>query len=240
MGWLDDLVAVAHENLGDSEREALWARGVSDQQIDLFRIGCLKQLPESVEVPKDFWGATKGGQRLDDVFVLPLTNILGHIRGLQFRHVSRELSGYLTYYEAKDEPVYFGLGQAMQKIWETSTVWVVEGGFDLFPIQRVFSNVFAALTIGTSESLARMLRRLVSSVWLCYDNDKSGSSASEYFTRAYGAYFDEVNVVKIPKVKTGETYTKDPSELWEAWGDTKLRSFLESQMNPLCGEREHA
>lgn len=236
-GWLDELVAFAQGNLGELEREALWSRGVSDAQIESFRIGCLNQLPPSIEVPRDFFGMTRGGQRLDGVFVLPLTNVLGQIRGLQFRHVDRETAGYLTYYATRDEPVYFGLGQAMERTWATNAVWVVEGGFDLFPIQRVVANVFAALTIGTSEALARLLRRLVTTVWLAYDNDKAGLEASSYFKRAYGSYFEEVHQVKLPRVKVSEgKYTKDPNELWEVWGDSQLRRFIEKQLDPLSGE----
>lgn len=232
MSWLDDFVATAQSKLGVREREALWARGVSDSQIALFRLGYLDQeLPPGI--PQEFYRFARGGQRLDDVFVLPLTNILGQVKGLQFRHVDPSVRGYLTYYQDRDESVYFGLGQAIPPMWETEVAWVVEGAFDVFPIQRIYPNVFAALTLGTSEALARLLRRFVRQVWLAYDNDKDGRQAMLDFQKDYQSTRLNVSALSVPRVPFGEgRYTKDPNELWSVWGDTKLRDFLTRQVDP--------
>lgn len=231
MSWLDEFVATAQSQLGTRELEALWARGVSDDQIVQFQLGYWKG-PLPAGVPEEFTRFSRGGQRLDDVFVLPLTNILGQVKGVQFRHVPPEIKGYLTYYHDRDESVYFGLGQAIPQIWETETAWVVEGAFDVFPIQRVFPNTFAALTLGTNEALARLLRRFTRQVWLAYDNDKDGRRACEDFKESYGDFL-EVHIPAFPKVRVGvDRYVKDPNELWEAWGDTRLRDYLLRQVDP--------
>jgi DNA primase len=241
MSWLDDLVVYAQSQLGNREREALLARGVSEDQIVLYRIGCLRQALPSVGISKEFWAFSKGGQRLTNVFVLPLTNVLGQIKGLQFRHVDRAHGGYLTFYQDRDESVYFGLGQAMPKIWESEAVWLVEGAFDVFPIQRVFENTFAALTLGTSEALARLLRKFAKQVWLAYDNDKDGREACRDFARDYGSFLD-VRIPVFPRIRLGEKkFVKDPNELWEVWGDTKFREHLLRQVNPYMNmEKSHA
>lgn len=238
MSWLDDFVQTAHARLGNREREALWARGVSDAQIDFYRLGCLnRNLPAGV--PKEFVKFSHGGQRLDDVFVLPLTNILGQIKGLQFRHIAQGIKGYLTYYHDRDESVYFGLGQAIPKMWETETVFMVEGAFDVFPVQRVFENTFAALTLGTSEALARLVRRFVRQVWLVYDNDRDGRQACLDFQKDYGDTLD-VRILTPPKVRLAENkYTKDPNELWEVWGDDRFRDYLLRQVDPYMIERKN-
>lgn len=231
MSWLDDFTALSHERLGAKGREALWARGVSDEQIDLFRLGYVNRaLPSGV--PEDFVRFSKGGQRLDDSFVLPLTNILGQVKGLQFRHVAPGIRGYLTYYHDRDESVYFGLGQAIPPMWENERAFVVEGAFDVFPIQRVFPETFAALTLGTSEALARLLRRFVKQVWIGYDNDKDGLRACQDFKNDYGAELD-VRPMNCPQVRKPDgKVTKDYCELWEVYGDDRVREYLRKQVNP--------
>lgn len=232
MSWLDDFAAIAHAQLGSQEREALWVRGVSDEQIDLFQLGYVNRtLPRGA--PQEFAEWAWKGQRLDDSFVLPLTNVLGQVKGLQFRHVAKETRGYLTYYHERDESVYFGLGQAIPTIWETETAFVVEGGFDVFPLQRVFPNTFAALTLGTSESLARLIRRFAKQVWLAYDNDKDGRRAALEFQQLYRDEHLDPRIITWPRVRVGTNkYTKDPNELWEVWGDSRFRECLLRQVDP--------
>jgi len=231
MSWLDDFVGIAQTHLGTREQEALWARGVSEAQIVQYKLGYWNN-PLPSRLPDDFVRFSRGGQRLDDVFVLPLTNILGQIKGLQFRHVTPEVKGYLTYFHDRDESVYFGLGEAIPKIWETEAVWVVEGAFDVFPIQRVFPNTFAALTLGTNEALARLLGRFARQVWLAYDNDKDGRRACGDFKESYGDFLD-VHIPTFPRVRVGvDRWVKDPNELWEVWGDARLREYLLRQVDP--------
>jgi DNA primase len=226
MTWVETLVETAHENLGEREREALWTRGVSDEQIDLFRIGHLnKQLPPNL--PRDFLEWCWQGRKFDDVFVLPMTNTLGHIKGLQFRHVDRGRPGYSDFMLAEDEAVMFGLGQAMPHVWATRCVWLVEGAFDLPPIQRLFPNVVATMTARVTAPLVRILRRLANEVWLVYDNDEAGRRACEQFDRWHGQEF-RVHTLRYPRVEKlgGRGFVKDPNELWEAWGDDRFGAFL--------------
>lgn len=225
--WLEQLVQVAQDQLGERQREALWARGVSDQQIQEFRIGYLDCVLPSIELPKAFLSQFKDGTRLDDVFVLPLTNTLGQIKGLQFRHVDRDHKGYSDFIPYEDEPVLFGLGQAMETVWRTGSIWLVEGSFDLFPLQRHHPNIVATLTARLTTQFVRVLRRLVKEIWLGYDMDSTGREAIAEVVKTYGREF-RVQPVRWPRVKRldGKGFVKDPSDLWEAWGDDQLGVFL--------------
>ena len=201
-------------------------RGVSDDQIDLFRIGYLNgRLPE-LEGAAPFlkWANTQ--DRLDDVFVLPLTNALGEILGVQFRHVDQNRKGYMTYIEGNGEPVLFGLGQAVDSIWRTGKIFLVEGGFDLFPVQRVLTYTVATLTARVTTSFARFLKRCVHQVYLGYDLDATGRSASAQIKKKMGSEFD-IQIITYPQVMMLEgKVAKDPGDIWEAWGDTRFREFL--------------
>lgn len=239
MEWLEPFVQFAQEQLGDREREALWARGVTDDQIQLFRLGCINKRLPNLPYPKEFLEWCWEGRRLDDVFLLPLTNTLGQVKGFQFRHVDRARPGYSDYIPYEDEPVLFGLSQAMAHVWRSDSIWLVEGGFDLFPIQRVYPEVVATLTARVTNEFARLLRRLVSEIWLAYDMDDPGRRARARVTQTYGRDF-RVHEVTFPQPPRpdGKGRVKDPSELWEVWGDRRLGVFLKRLKDPYHQETE--
>lgn len=223
MNWMQDLAEFASNQLSEREREALLSRGVSYEQMELYQIGYLnKSLP--VGLPSDFLGWSKEGQKLDDVFVFPLTTVLGEIRGFQFRHVSRERTGYIDFFD-RQEPCLFGLGQAAKAVWESGYVYLVEGVFDLLPVQRAAPFTVAALTAYVNKDTVRLFRRFVRKIWLGFDMDEPGRKGCKIFQSKHGREF-EVYVVEYPLVN-GER-VKDPGELWEKWGDAQIIPFIRS------------
>src|SRR5262249_25026510 len=158
---------------------------------------------------------------------LPVTNALGEVRGFQVRAIGRGKSRYYDYFPDKREACYFGLGQAAKSMWETKSVFLVEGAFDLFPVQRAYPAVVATLTARTSPALAKVLRRLVTHVWVGYDMDEPGRRGCSDFLRDYVREF-EVYIVSYPKLEK----VKDPGDLWEAWGDSQLVPFIQDLTRP--------
>jgi DNA primase len=234
MRWLEMLVQFAHEQLGDREQEALWMRGVSEEQIELYQLGWLdRRLPdaEGSEAFREKYKKTPWWLR--DVFVLPLTNTLGQIKGVQFRRVDPDQKGYSDFSPYEDEPVLFGLAQAMPHVWRTHALWVVEGAFDLFPIQRVCPNVTATLTNRITEQTARTFRRFVDDLWVAYDMDSKGREATTRVFKQYGRDF-RLHDVRFPRPTTldGKRRVKDPAELWEVWGDERFRPYLQRRLGP--------
>jgi len=227
--WLEALVIQAHDQLLEEHREILWGRGASEEQIDLYRLGYLdSELPEA-EYPQDFlewWNE----QERDDVFVFPLTNTLGQVKGLQLRYVDRSRKGYTDFISIKEEPVLFGLGEAMKAIWEHETICVVEGVFDLFPVQRHVPFCVSTLHAGLSGVLVRVLKRLVQKIWFLYDMDREGQKAVSKIYKRYGRDFEFHNIL-MPKVPYHGRPVKDPGELWEVWGDARLGVFLRKQFD---------
>lgn len=237
MKWLETLVQYAHANLqGDRELEALWERGASDEQIRDFRIGYLdKQLPllQNAQEFYSWYGFNKS--KLLDVFVFPLTNALGQVKGLQFRRVERRAKGYLDYLPVKDEPAFFGLSQAMPHVWKTRTICLVEGAFDHFPVQRVFPNTVPTMTSSVSTAFYRFLRRNVQEVWFCYDMDSAGRKGVWEFLENYRLEFKRILHPQLPRlVAVNGRLTKDPGELWECLGDDQFRVRLKTAFEGVC------
>jgi DNA primase len=229
--WLDDFVHQAETRLGEPQREALWARGVTDKQIASFRIGYVNHDLPQANYPKPFLDWAFRGSKLENVFVLPLTNVLGDIRGLQFRNVDRDRSGYRDFIPEKGEAILFGLGQAAPHMWETKGVFLVEGAFDLFPVQRFYPAVVATLTARVVAPLLRVMRRVVDFVWIGYDMDSTGRRACAKFACQHQHDFQGIRVVNYPKVaKVGGGVVKDPGDLWEAWGDPSFEKFIRSEI----------
>jgi len=233
MGWLNDFVLWCHGNLDERVRESLWARGVSEEQIATFQLGYINSsLPPEIEIVSDFREWSKEGSKIIDSFVLPLTNPLGDVLGVQFRSVERDNRGYLDYFLTRSEPALLGLGQAIPHVWESSCICIVEGGFDLFPVQRVFPFTVPTLTSKVSDVLLRWLYRLVECVYIFYDSDSAGRKASADFVRDHGLEF-KIKPIMYPRgvvLPTGKL-VKDPADLWEAWGDDKLRAYLQAQIS---------
>lgn len=232
MAWLDDLVEFAQDQLDDRVLEALWGRGVSEDQVEQYRLGHLDRELPTADYPEAFleWWEK---QPRDDVFVFPLTNTLGQIRGLQLRHVAPARKGYTDYLSTKEEPVYFGLAQAMPRVWDSEKVYLVEGAFDLFPLQRHLGGVVSTLHAGLPTPLWRVFRRLVRKIVLAYDMDSGGRDAAFEIIRKYREHV-EVQVLKLPPIpyKSKGRPVKDPGELWEVWGDERLGVFLREQLDP--------
>jgi len=227
--WIDDLVDFSASNLTERVCEELWSRGVSDAQIAEYRIGYLnKRLPQ-LEGAEDFLEWCWQGKRLDDMFVFPMTNALGQVKGVQFRHVDRKSKGYIDYLTDHDEPVLFGLAQAMPHVWRTQAIWLVEGAFDMFPVQRVFPNVIPTMTAAVSAALMRFLKRNVRDVWLGYDTDSAGYKGARDVAAHATADF-QVHIPKLPRLKFFDGHlTKDPADLWEVLGDDRFGVYLRNQ-----------
>lgn len=230
MRWLDDLVEKAHVNLkGERELEAAWSRGLSDEQIVEFKVGYLDGPISGIAYPKEFLEWSRPGQKLVDVFVFPLTNALGQVKGVQFRHVKRDVKGYTDYFISKDEPAYFGLAQAMPYVWETRRICLVEGVFDLFPVQRVFPYSVTTMTSSVTTTFYRFLLRNVKEVWFGYDSDGAGRKGVLEFREKYGSTFERIRSPQLPRLKMSNgKLTKDPSELWEVLGSEKLGVYLKT------------
>lgn len=227
--WLEQVVDAAHRSLlrDVQVQEELWGRGVSDEQLAQFRVGCLQELPALPPEAGPFVKWYQGGLR-GSALVFPLTTPQGVLGGIQLRN--RGQKGYRDYFlPGITGPVSFGLHHSAAPLWATEAVWLVEGVFDFFPIQRHYSGVVPVLQKAVPIALLRYLRRMVRYVWVGFDMDPPGRKSSYLFKRAHLQDF-QVEVVVYPQIPAPGLgrLTKDPGELWEARGESAIAEFVHS------------
>lgn len=209
----------------------LQRRGVSDDQIEDLGIG---YIPESewppyidtdnaTEDELHYWERSYKGSRLKGKLLFPVTNALGSIRALQVRSPDPETKDYWKFYslQADVDAVFYGTTIAMEHIWKTRSVVLVEGIFDLPPVQRVFPNTLCLGTATVTERQMNFLKRYVDSVKIMADNDEQGR---KFFSRFYQ---DNKRVFKsITKVQYAGG---DPAESWARLGEKKFQAQFNSE-----------
>jgi len=205
----------------------LKSRGVSDAQIEGIGIGYFppEQWPPYLKDSGDediqkYLEWSSNGYRMKGKLVFPMRNAAGFLRGIQIRSPSREKKDYSKYYlsRSKVDAIFFGIELAMSHIWKTGEVYLCEGLFDYFPLQRVFTNTICTGTANVSKRQVEFLLRYVEDVNVVFDMDWGGDQFYRRFTEDYGDSFKTVRRIEVRG--------KDVSEMWEQVGDEGLEKRL--------------
>jgi DNA primase len=229
--YLSDLISQCHQNLLDSDKDDpfggyfyLRGRGVSDFQIDQFNIGL-------------GYSNVKGDSKFNYVFngslknyiVVPLYNASGKLRGLETRTFD-DTKKYVQFYLDgwKEDAVCLGFPYTLESIWESETVFLVEGMFDFFPLQRIFPNVLSPLSAKVTPTQNRFLQRFCKNVVYMFDMDTKGDETSKDLiskSNIYGYKGYKSHRFKFP--------AKDIGEMYDKMGYDRLKKFIESEVNKL-------
>lgn len=167
------------------------------------------------------------GKRLVDSIVFPLTSYSGVAVGFQIRSlVKKEYDTFAI--RRRPEGYFFGTQAAIDSIWATREVTLVEGGPDHLVWERLISpNVLALTTSAVNKAQARFLRRFVKTVNLCLDLDLAGRQGVQSFIQ-YNADDFNIRNLKYPALRKGD---KDLGDLWKRWGDEKFKKYFLSNYN---------
>lgn len=215
--------------------EYLASRGVSQSQIESYRLGYFPedQWPpyidpdtEDAEI-KAYLKWSGRGARLRGKVIFPLETPSGQLAGICIRSASSSEKGYSKFYLqlAEKEPVFFGTTQALPYIWETGEVNLVEGNFDLFPLQRQVPNVLCTMTAKSSVLQNKFLTRFVERLNVWFDMDEQGESG---FHRLKDDLSGSCR--NIERVTYG---AKDLSDLWNLRGEETFAQFVQTQQGLL-------
>lgn len=79
----------------------------------------------------------------------------------------------------KNSAFFFGLPYNLESIWETKTVYLTEGIFDLISLMKAVPNVVTPMTANINELQLSWLKRYVDQVILIFDMDTKGRQATD-------------------------------------------------------------
>jgi len=234
--WLDGVLESGRGKLPEEAWGYLLGRGMREETVHRLGIG-LWRTPVELSPDEEFNERYKNGVYLDDRLTCPCYSPRGDLIGFEGRAWVGEKR--ITDYrlpESKWNPFFLGLTpETMQRVWDGADVWIVEGLFDLGPMERivpegdvVFATVRAKVSSTHVEFLRRYVRRVGQMVHIVYDMDETGQKQTFGYVdeqtgkRRWGA-LESLEHVHVPcrAIKYGGG--KDPGEIWDSGGVEALK-----------------
>jgi DNA primase len=193
-----------------------WATGKGFTRDELLAGGLL--------TAKD--GDTQGGyDRFRDRLMFPIRNDYGEVVAFSGR-ILNDSQKEAKYVNSPETPIFtkgrvlFGIDKSKRPLIEEGEAVVLEGQIDLISaFEHGVKNVVAPQGTAFTSDQARLLRRFVERVLLCFDSDTAGQNAVEKSLPALLGAGIEVRVATLP---SGE----DPDSLIRGKGVEAFRARL--------------
>ena len=149
--------------------------------------------------------STGGYDRFRDRLMFPIRNDYGEVVAFSGRILS-ESEREAKYVNSPETPVFskgrvlFGLDKSKRSLIERGEAIVMEGQIDLISaFEHGVMHVVAPQGTAFTTDQARLLRRFVERVVLCFDSDTAGENAVEKSLPALLSAGIEVRVARLPK-----------------------------------------
>jgi len=205
-----------------------WARARGYDVRDLIASGLVKVKDES-ENPPDQSGAGIKPQRSYDRFrgriIFSICNDVGEVIAFSGR-LLQDKEGAAKYLNSPETALFrkgsvlFGLDKSKRTLIEADCAVVCEGQLDLISLfESGITNVVAPQGTAFTEAQARILKRFVNEVVLCFDADAAGQKAAE---RSLDALLQNDLIVRVAEMPTGE----DPDSLVRREGKTAFEKRI--------------
>src|SRR5438552_19027428 len=139
--------------------------------------------------------------------MFPICNDVGEVIAFSGRSLESDpqIAKYLNSPETplfQKGRVLFGLHKTKRPLIEANCAIVCEGQLDLITLfEAGIANVVAPQGTAFTEQQARILKRFVSDVVLCFDADAAGQKAAE---RSLAALLQNNLVVRVAEMPAGE------------------------------------
>ncbi|MFN2623630.1 MAG: DNA primase [Chthoniobacterales bacterium] len=237
-----------HENLvkkkiGEPAREYLKGRGIDkriakDWQIgfapeswDAFLNWALERgyqqrlVLDSGLITRREEGDNKAYDRFRNRIMFPIHNDVGEVIAFSGRILDKEAEA-AKYVNSPETPLFrkgrvlFGLHKTKRGLIEADCAIVCEGQLDLITLfEAGIANVVAPQGTAFTEQQARILKRFVSEVVLCFDADAAGQKAAE---RSLDALLQNNLVVRVAEMPAGE----DPDSMVRKRGREEFEKLV--------------
>jgi DNA primase len=186
-----------------------WARGQGYDSRDLITSGLIKTRDDDQTSnlnPQASYDRFRGR------IMFPICNDVGEVIAFSGRLLKDE-EGAAKYLNSPETQLFrkgnvlFGLHKSKRALIEANCAVVCEGQLDLISLfERGVANVVAPQGTAFTENQARILKRYVSEVVLCFDSDAAGAKAVD---RSLDALLENDFIVRVVELPPGE----DPDSL---------------------------
>jgi DNA primase len=186
-----------------------WARAQGYDTRDLITSGLVKNRNDEETAPVAMSGVY---DRFRGRIMFPICNDVGEVIAFSGR-LLKDAEGAAKYLNSPETPLFrkghvlFGLHKSKRALIEANCAVVCEGQLDLISLfETGITNVVAPQGTAFTENQARVLKRFVNEVVLCFDADSAGQKAAE---RSLDALLQNDLIVRVAEMPPGE----DPDSL---------------------------
>lgn len=165
--------------------------------------------------------------RFRDRLMFPICNDVGEVIAFSGRILQKDAEA-AKYINSPETPLFrkgnvlFGLHKTKRSLIEANSAIVCEGQLDLIALfEAGMTNVVAPQGTAFTESQARVLKRFVNEVILCFDADAAGKKAAE---RSLDALLQNDLIVRVAEMPAGE----DPDSLIRKKGKEEFEARITS------------
>jgi len=157
--------------------------------------------------------------------MFPIHNDVGEVIAFSGRVLEKEAEG-AKYLNSPETPLFrkgrvlFGLHKTKRGLIEANCAIVCEGQLDLITVfEAGITNVVAPQGTAFTEDQARILKRFVSEVVLCFDADTAGHKAAE---RSLDGLLQNNLIVRVAEMPAGE----DPDSMIRLRGKVEFEKLV--------------
>jgi DNA primase len=186
-----------------------WARARGYETRDLITSGLAKTRGATENAPAE---RSSAYDRFRGRIMFPICNDVGEVIAFSGR-LLKDADGAAKYLNSPETPLFrkgsvlFGLHKSKRALIEANCAVVCEGQLDLISLfEAGITNVVAPQGTAFTENQARVLKRFVNEVVLCFDADTAGQKAAE---RSLDALLQNDLIVRVAELPVGE----DPDSL---------------------------
>jgi DNA primase len=191
-----------------------WALPRGYQRPQLLQSGLIK-LRDEDRPERDVYDRFRGR------IMFPICNDVGEVIAFSGRVLKTEAES-AKYINSPETPLFrkgsvlFGLNKTKRGLIDSDCAVVCEGQLDLITLfEAGITNVVAPQGTAFTESQARILKRFVNEVVLCFDADAAGRKAAE---RSLDALLQNDLIVRVAEMPAGE----DPDSLIRTKGKVEF------------------
>ncbi len=159
--------------------------------------------------------------------MFPICNDVGEVVAFSGRILKNDAEG-AKYLNSPETPLFrkgnilFGLHRTKRALIEAGRAIICEGQLDLITLfEAGITNVVAPQGTAFTEQQARVLKRFVSEVVLCFDADAAGQKAAE---RSLDALLENDLIVRVAEMPPGE----DPDSMVRGKGREDFEKRVEN------------